>query len=139
MTLFSDDKSTKGILRLPPSGFMAASNSYEPLKHLLNIIVLAANICLPRARYFKDIHFDPHGVEMREKVDSEKPLEPVILGLLHPCTSDEPKFSWNDVAVFIEVKSHLIEVVKQLATYNMLTATLQLIEGDHFPSLATKH
>ncbi len=121
MTLFGDDKSTKNVPRLPLSGFGAASTgkSYEPLTHLLNTIVHAANICLTHARYLKDIHFDPHGVEMQEKLDSEKPLKPDILGLLHSRTPDEPEISWNDVAVFIEVnlKSDLIEVVKQLATY----------------------
>jgi hypothetical protein len=117
VTLFGDDKSTKDVPQLPPSGFRAVSKSYEPLTHLLSVIVHAANICLTRARYLKDLHFDLHGVEMQEKVDSEKPLKPVILGLLHPRTPDEPKLSWNDVAVFIAVKSHLIESVKQLATY----------------------
>jgi hypothetical protein len=120
MTLFSDEKSTKDVPRLPPSGFKAMSNSYEPLTHLLNIIVHAVNSCLTRPRYLQDLHFDAHGVEMREKVDSEKPLNPDmpdILGLLHPRTPDGPKISWNDVAVFVEVKSHLIEVVKQLAAH----------------------
>ena len=65
------------------------SESCEPLTHLLSIIVHAANICLTRARYLKDLHFDPHGVEMREKLDSE--IKPDILGLLHPRTPDEPK------------------------------------------------
>ncbi|KAI9452529.1 hypothetical protein BJY52DRAFT_1190201 [Lactarius psammicola] len=77
----------------------------------------STNICLTRARCLKDPHFDPHGVEMREKVDSEKPLKPDILGLLRSHTPDELEISWNDVAIFVEVKSCPIDVVKRLATY----------------------
>ncbi|KAH9065693.1 hypothetical protein EDB87DRAFT_1574178 [Lactarius vividus] len=116
-TLFGDDKSTKDVPRLPACGFKAASKSYESLSHLLNIIVHASNICMTRARYLKHIRFDLHGVEMRERLDSEKPLKPVILGLLHSCTPDKPKISWNDVAVFIEVKSRLSDVIEQLTKY----------------------
>src|ERR1700677_1264090 len=54
---------------------------------------------------------------MREKIYSEMHLKPDMLGLLHPRTPDEPTISWNDVVVFIEVKSQLIEAVKRLATY----------------------
>ncbi|KAI9428576.1 hypothetical protein H4582DRAFT_2091626 [Lactarius indigo] len=116
-TLSGDDKSTKDVPRLPPCGFRAASKSYKPLTHFLNIIAHISNTCMTRARYLKDIRFDPHGVEMRENVDSEKPLKPVILGLLHSRTPDKLKISWNDVAIIVGVKSRLIDVVEQLAKY----------------------
>jgi hypothetical protein len=117
MTLFADDKLTKGVPRLPPSGFGAVRESYEPLTHLLNTIVHAANSCLTGPRYLEALHFYPHGVEMREKIYSDTELKPDMLGLLHSHAPDEPTISWNNVAVFIEVKSKLIEAVKRLATY----------------------
>ncbi|KAH9081658.1 hypothetical protein EDB83DRAFT_2670046 [Lactarius deliciosus] len=121
-TLFSDENSTKDIPRLPYHGFKKAeSESYEPLTHLLNSIV-NATMCLDRPSYLKNqgLHFHPHGAEMRDKLNSEKPLKPAILGLLdsRTCgTSTESKISWNDVAVIVEVKANQVEVVKQLATY----------------------
>ena len=117
MTLFADNKSTKDVPRLPPSGFGAVTESYEPITHLLNTIVHAANSCLAGPRYLEALHFHPHGVEMREKIYSDVHLKPDMLGLLHPHTPDDPTISWNDVAVFIEVKSQLIEAVKRLVTY----------------------
>jgi hypothetical protein len=117
MTLFAGDKSTKDAPRLPPSGFGAESESYDPLTHLLNTIVHAANSCLTGPRYLEALHFCPHGVEMREKIYPDTQLKPDILGLLRSPTPDEPTISWNDVAVFIEVQSQLIEAVKRLATY----------------------
>ena len=117
MSLFADDKSTKDVPRLPPSGFVAVTESYEPLTHLLNTIVHAANSCLTGPRYLEGLHFYPHGVEMQEKVYSDVHLKPDMLGLLHSHMPDEPTISWSDVAVFIEVKGQLIEAVKQLAMY----------------------
>ncbi|KAH8990118.1 hypothetical protein EDB86DRAFT_2939592 [Lactarius hatsudake] len=109
--LFRDEESTPEAPRLPPSGFKftAEKESYEPLTHILNIIVHAANTCLTHMRYLKDLHFDIHNVEMPvgNILDSGKPqvLKPVILGLLHPRTLDGPKIVWEDVAVIIEVKA----------------------------------
>ncbi|KAH9003961.1 hypothetical protein EDB86DRAFT_2885857 [Lactarius hatsudake] len=121
--LFRDEESTPEAPRLPPSGFKftAEKESYEPLTHILNIIVHAANTCLTHMRYLKDLHFDVHDVEMPvgNILDSGKPqvLKPVILGLLHPRTLNWPKIVWEDVAVIVEVKGHTLDLVKQLATY----------------------
>jgi hypothetical protein len=117
MTLFSGNMSTKDAPRLPPSGFGVVSESYDPLTHLLNTIVRAANSCLAGPRYLEALHFYHHSVEMREKIDSDTHLKPDMLGLCHSHTPDEPTIPWNDVTVFIEVKSQLIEAVKRLATY----------------------
>ncbi|KAH9049346.1 hypothetical protein EDB84DRAFT_1115076 [Lactarius hengduanensis] len=54
---------------------------------------------------------------MEEKLNSEGPVKPGILGLLRSRASDESKISWNDVPVIVEVKAQQIKVVKQLATY----------------------
>ncbi|KAH9036191.1 hypothetical protein EDB85DRAFT_2143324 [Lactarius pseudohatsudake] len=68
-SLFGDSESTAEAPRLPS---MAERKSYEPLVHLLNIVVHAANTCLTRSRYLKDLHFD---VEMGDVLDSGKPLK----------------------------------------------------------------
>ncbi|KAH9040468.1 hypothetical protein EDB85DRAFT_140338 [Lactarius pseudohatsudake] len=91
--------------------------SYEPLTHFLNIVVHAANTRLTHARYLEDLHFKPHDADMANILDSEKPLEPDILGLFHPPSPDGSKIRWEDVAVIIEVKDHTLKLVKQLATY----------------------
>ncbi|KAH9178724.1 hypothetical protein EDB89DRAFT_972780 [Lactarius sanguifluus] len=120
-TLFGDEESTEVVPRLPHHSFKAENESYEPLTHLLNNIVNTANICLDRPSYLKnqDLHFCSHGAEMRDKLNSGKPLKPDILGLLDSRTSTdaESKISWNDVAVTVGVKANQVEVVKQLATY----------------------
>ena len=117
ITLFADDKSTKDVPRLLPSGFGVVTESYEPLTHLLNTIVHAANSCLTGPRYLEGLHFYPHGVEMRGNIYSDVHLKPDMLGLLHSHMPDELTISWSDVAIFIEVKGQLIEAVKQLAMY----------------------
>ena len=121
-TLFSGDpqnlNSTEDAPRLPSTGFTAEAISYKPLTHLLNAIVLAANSHLTGPRYLQALHFDPHGLEMRDNVDSGKlSLKPDILGLLCSPTPGEPNISWKDVVVIIEVKSGLVNATKQLATY----------------------
>ncbi|KAH8992116.1 hypothetical protein EDB92DRAFT_1768844, partial [Lactarius akahatsu] len=42
-------------------------------------------------------------------------LKPDILGLRR--TLDGPKTLWDDVAVIVEVKDNMLDLVKQLATY----------------------
>jgi hypothetical protein len=124
VTLFSDGNSTAEDPRLPFNGFTVETGSYEPFAHLLNRIVHSANLCLISPRYLEALRFYPSGSEILEKLDSGKPLKPDILGLLRSCTPQEPKVSWNDVAVFIEVKAHLlVDTVKQLGTYARIHLT----------------
>lgn len=117
VTLFSDELSTKDAPRLPSNGFKAVTESYGPFTHFHNIIVHAANSCLTRPRYLKALHFYPHNTEMSENLDSERPLKPGVLGLLHSPTPDEPKISWKDVALIAEVMSQEGDAINQLATY----------------------
>jgi hypothetical protein len=118
VTLFSDGNSTAENPRLPSNGFTVETGSYEPFAHLLNRIVHSAKRSLTSPRYLEALHFDPCGAEMLEKLDMGKPLKPDILGLLRSRTSRELNVSWNDIAVFIEVKAHLLaDTIKQLATY----------------------
>lgn len=116
VTLFSGSNSTKDKPRLPSDGFKVETSSYELLTHLLNIIIYAANTCLTRARYLEGLRFYPYDAEMREKLDSTKPLKPDILGFRARTPFEKP-VSWDDVAVFIEVKANLVETIKQLAVY----------------------
>ncbi|KAH9083529.1 hypothetical protein EDB83DRAFT_26361 [Lactarius deliciosus] len=116
-TLFDGSVSTEGAPRLPFGGFKDERKSYEPLTHLLNLVVDVANTHLTHARYLKDLHFEVHDVQMGDILDSGVPLKPVILGLLHPRTPDGPKTVWEDVAVIIKVKDHSVKTVMQLATY----------------------
>ncbi|KAH9060905.1 hypothetical protein EDB87DRAFT_515058 [Lactarius vividus] len=117
-TLLGNDNSTKDAPQLPPNGFATERNSYEPLTHFLNIIVCAAKECLTpwAARHLRGLQFLPYGVEMQDKVDSEKPLKPDVLGLV--CSPpNQQKIFWNDVAIIIEVKSKRLELIQQLSTY----------------------
>jgi hypothetical protein len=114
VTLLADGHSTIENPRLPPNGFKAETDSYEPLTHFLNNIVSVANSCLGSPRYLEALQFYPHAAEMRDKVNSERSLKPDILGPLGP---PEEKVSWKDVATFIEVKDESLDAIRQLATY----------------------
>ena len=114
-TLFADDQSMIDP-RFPPKGYETETESYGPLTRFLNAIIHAANSCLTGPRYLETLHFVPYGIEMQDKVNSERPLKPDILGLLHPRTA-YAKSSWKDVSVFIEVKGQPLDAIKQLATY----------------------
>ena len=126
-TLLSEDDSTAKDPRLPPDGFRGETWSYRPFTHLLNRIIDSANSCLTGPRYLKNLRFEPYDINMVDRLDSEKPLKPDILGLLRSRTPRK-KVSWIDVATFIEVKALLVEAIKQLATYarNHLTFNQRL-------------
>ncbi|KAF8260717.1 hypothetical protein EI94DRAFT_1747633 [Lactarius quietus] len=106
-TLLSVGDSTKDAPRIPLKGFMMETKSYEPFTHLLNVIILAANACLTGPRLLEMLCFHAHDAEMKEKLDSAKPLKPDILGLLDPPPLKKQKVSWNEVAVIVEVKANL--------------------------------
>ncbi|KAH9048839.1 hypothetical protein EDB84DRAFT_126792 [Lactarius hengduanensis] len=115
-TLISTSMSTVWAPRFPPNGFRGREKeSYQPFKDFLNIVVHVANTSLTHASYLKDLHFDVHDAEMGDKLDSRRPLKPDILGLRR--TLDGPKTLWDDVAVIVEVKDNMLDLVKQLATY----------------------
>ncbi|KAF8272962.1 hypothetical protein EI94DRAFT_1717113 [Lactarius quietus] len=122
VTLFNGGNSTEDAPRFPSDGFGAERWSYEPLTHLLNSIIAAANWILTGPCYLKALRFHPYGVDMRDTLNLHKPLKPDILGLLDPLTPHtqtlkERKIYWNEVAVYIEVKNDLTEMIKQLAMY----------------------
>lgn len=100
----------------PRKGFTKEVDSYDPVARFLNTIIRVANNCLGGPRYLEKLHFDRHEAEMQDKVNSERPLMPDILGLLCP-RKDKKKYSWVDVMTFIEVKDQEIDAVRQLATY----------------------
>jgi hypothetical protein len=86
--------------------------------HFLNAIVHATNDCLPSSpRYLRNMHFLLHGREMEETYNSDRVLKPDTLGLFHPPTSQQQKFSWNDVAIIVEVKEQMFELIPQLWAY----------------------
>ncbi len=117
-TLLSDDDSSVDSPRFPPSGFQKEGKSYKPLIHFLNVIVRATNECLlPSPRYLRGLHFDHHGREMEEIYNSRRPLKPDALGLLHSPISHQQKLSWKDVAIIVEVKDQVPELIQQLSTY----------------------
>ncbi|KAH8990486.1 hypothetical protein EDB92DRAFT_747137 [Lactarius akahatsu] len=107
-TSFDGSESTEGVPRLPFGDFKDERKSYEPLTHLLNLVVDVANTHLTHARYLNDLQFEVHDVQMGDILGSEEPLKPDILGLLHPCLPDGPK----TVAVIIKVKDLSAKTVK---------------------------
>ena len=117
-TLLSDEDSSVDNPRFPPDGFQKKGKSYVPLIHLLNSIVHATNDCLaPSSRHLGGLHFDHHGWEMEEIFDSHQPLTPDALGFLRPQTTHQPKVSWNDVAIIVEVGDQIPELIRKLSTY----------------------
>jgi hypothetical protein len=117
-TLLSDEDSSADIPRFPPNGFQVEGASYKPLVHFLNAIVHATDDCLPPSpRYLSGLHFDHHGQEMEEIYNSDQPLSPEVLGLLGSPTSQVQKLSWNDVAIIVEAKDQIPELILQSSTY----------------------
>ena len=116
-TLLSDDDSSVDRPRFPRGGFQKEGKSYKPFVHFLNAIVRATNECLlPGPCYLTGLHFDHYGLEMEDPYSSLRPLKPDALGLLRSPTHKQ-KFSWNDVAVIVEVKGQVTELIQQLSTY----------------------
>jgi hypothetical protein len=114
--LLSDEDSSVDSPRFPPGGFQKEGQSYKPLVHFLNLIVRATNECLlPSPRYLIGLRFDRHGREMEDTYNSLRPLKPDALGLLRSPT--QQKLSWNDVAIIVEVKDKIPELIQQLSTY----------------------
>jgi hypothetical protein len=114
VTLFSGGDSTTDNPRFPSSGFGGERKSYEPFTHLLDNIIDAIKECLTGPRYLETLRFYCNDAQMFDKLDSEKPLKPDVLGLLRP---PQGQISWDDVSVIIEVKAHTADMIKQLATY----------------------
>jgi hypothetical protein len=114
----SDEVSSVDRPRFPPKGFQTEAASYKPLTHLLNAVVRAINHrLLSSPRHLRNLRFDDYRREMKEVYDSHRALKPDILGLLHPPTSPPQKDSWSDVAIVVEVKKDIRELIPQLSTY----------------------
>ncbi len=113
----TEDNSTVDTPQLPPDGFSAQCNSLEPLTHFLNIIIHAAEECLPPTRYLKYLQFEVYGAEMQEMFDMEYPLRPDILALLPSCTPHQRDTltSWSDVAVIVGVNHRPLELIQTLS------------------------
>ena len=117
-TLLSDEPSSKDSPWFPPSGFRREVNSYTPLRDFLDAIIDSTRQSLPLSScHLKDLYFKVHEWEMEDKYNSTQPLKPDLLGLLPSPTTPKPKVDWKGVAIFIEVKNHVIELIQQLLTY----------------------
>jgi hypothetical protein len=116
-TLLGGGASSETSPRFPPGGFGKESHSYEPLIHLLNMIVRATNDCLPATqRYLRHLRFHSGRIEVEENYGSIKALKPDGVGLVVDLPA-ERKISWRQVEVVIQVKSQIPILVKQAATY----------------------
>jgi hypothetical protein len=82
-TLLGGGASSETSPRFPPGGFGKESHSYEPLIHLLNMIVRATNDCLPATqRYLHHLRFHSGRIEVEENYGSIKALKPDGVGLV---------------------------------------------------------
>jgi len=116
-TLLGGGASSETSPRFPPGGFGKESQSYEPLVHLLNMIVCATNDSLPATqRYLRHLCFHSDGIEVKENHGSSNALKPDGVGLLVDLPA-ERKMYWGQVEVVIQVKSQIPTLVKQAATY----------------------
>jgi len=105
-TLLGGGASSETSPRFPRGGFGKESHSYEPLTHLLNMIMRATNDCLPATRrYLRHLRFHGYEIEIKENYGSMKVLKPDGVGLVVNLPA-ERNISWGQVEVVIEVKDH---------------------------------
>ena len=118
-TLLSDEPSSKDSPRFPPGGFRREGDSYTPLRDFLNAIVDSTknNTLPPTSRYLEGLDFEDYGREMKDIYNSLRPLKPDALGVLPPPTTPQPKVFWKAVAIIIEVKNRVTELIQQLSAY----------------------
>ena len=121
--LTSGGISTEEKPRFPHSdtGFSREPDSYAPLVHLLNRIILASRQFIPSSSPLSNLRFHSFGFEMIDLYDSQKGLKPDCVGITCELPMDEkmetPKLSWEAVEVHVECKNSESGMVVQSGTY----------------------
>lgn len=104
--------------RLPSNGrdFKHENQTYDPLVHLLNKIVDAANQSMSPSQ-LKGLRFHCFGKEVKGIYGSDKSLKPDGVGIIGELPMKTKELSWGGIEVVIESKRSVSEMVSQCGTY----------------------
>jgi Fungal protein kinase len=129
-TLTSAGHSTPFDPRIPENGFHKEPESYEPLAHLLNKIIITANEYIPQSHSspLRGLHFQPFEGEVEDKYGSYKGLKPDVIGTTIGELSTEakehaenlakgPPLYWEQIEIPVESKATIRDMVRQSGTY----------------------
>jgi hypothetical protein len=107
--------------RLPSDGFKDEDDSYEPLVHLLNKVIDAANQCMP-ASHLSGLRFHDFGKEVKGRYGRVKGLKPDSVGIIGelPTGTEDTELSWEDIEVIVESKRSVWQTAQQSGMYTRL-------------------
>jgi hypothetical protein len=135
-------KSSPTNPRLPSDGFEDEDDSYEPLVHLLNKVIDAANQCMS-ASHISGLRFHHFGKEVKGRYGCPKGLKPDGVGIIGelPTGTEDSELSWEDIEVIVESKRTVRQVAQQsgmntrFCLLNNLRRFFALGIGLHFTTL----
>lgn len=120
--LTSKGESSPTVPRFPKKGFPSESQSYDPLIHLLNVIVDSASRSISRGQ-LRGLRFYNFGNEVKERHGGHRGLKPDAVGVIGKIPTKTVKgfeiqdLDWEHVEVSIECKISIREMVRQSGTY----------------------
>jgi hypothetical protein len=135
-------KSSATNPRLPSDGFEDEDDSYEPLVHLLNKVIDAANQNMS-ASHLSGLRFHHFRNEVKGRYGFAKGLKPDGVGIIGelPTGTENSELSWEDIEVIVESKRTVRQMVQQSGMYtrfcllNNLRRFFALGIGLHFTTL----
>jgi Fungal protein kinase len=105
-------KSSATNPRFPSDGFKDEDDSYEPLVHLLNKVIDAANQCMS-ASHLSGLRFHHFG----KGYGIVKGLELDGVGIIGELPTGTEELSWEDIEVIVESKRTVRQMVHQSGMY----------------------
>jgi hypothetical protein len=100
--------------------------SYDPLAHLLNQIIDAANRYVPQSQ-LSGLRFHRFGGEVKETYGSHKSLKPDGVGIIGELSTEteepaeeltkKPQLSWEQIKIIVKSKASVRDTVRQAGTY----------------------
>jgi hypothetical protein len=130
-------KSSATNPRLPSDGFKDENDSYEPLVHLLNKVIDAANQCMSSS-HLSGLRFHHFGNGAKGGYGIAKGLELDRVGIIGKLPTGTEELSWEDIEVIVESKRTVRQMVHQSGMYtrfcllNNLRRFFSLGIGLHF-------
>ena len=104
--------------RLPSGGYKDENDSYEPLVHLLNKVIDAADQCTSlAASYLRGLRFHHFGREVEERYGSSKGIKPDGVGIIGTLPTGTKALSWENIKVIVESKRTVTQIVQQSGMY----------------------
>ncbi|KAF8486618.1 hypothetical protein F5888DRAFT_206999 [Russula emetica] len=111
-------KSSATDPRLPSDGFEDEDDSYEPLVHLLNKVIDAANQCMS-ASHLSGLRFHHFGNEVKGRYGFAKGLKPDGVGIIGelPTGTENSELSWEVIEVIVECFRDLVRHVVGMLSF----------------------